>query len=213
MSSLLVQMPGREAGAASAVADRRAMTRERVGDVGVASMRAQPGCSLKPTLHGSGVVCTVRPSSRFRERDTTWVIPVISMRWHVELANVIFEYFEISDNRQRRHPAIGMHTPGRIQNHPPQPTRRTPESSELTPPNQGQTRASRKPGLVHIQQESPLCAPHDWSSSTVSSLMCFLYAWAYRQFSPMPCSIAGGIESRGTTRSLSTGHSVRSSGE
>ena len=33
---------------------------------------------------------------------------------------------------------------------PPQPTRRTPESSELTPPNPGQTRASTKPGVPQL---------------------------------------------------------------
>ena len=34
-------------------------------------------------------------------------------RWRtrIELANAIFEYLEIFHNRQRRHSAIGMHTP------------------------------------------------------------------------------------------------------
>jgi transposase InsO family protein len=34
-------------------------------------------------------------------------------RWRtrIELANAIFEYLEIFHNRQRRHSALGMHTP------------------------------------------------------------------------------------------------------
>lgn len=34
-------------------------------------------------------------------------------KWHtrVELANVIFDYLEIFHNRQRRHSALGYHTP------------------------------------------------------------------------------------------------------
>ncbi len=30
---------------------------------------------------------------------------------YVELADVIFEFLEIFQNRQRRHPVIGMHSP------------------------------------------------------------------------------------------------------
>ena len=38
-------------------------------------------------------------------------------RWktRVELANAIFEYLEIFHNRQRRHSAIGMHTPNKYE--------------------------------------------------------------------------------------------------
>jgi transposase InsO family protein len=38
-------------------------------------------------------------------------------RWHtrVELANAIFEYLEIFHNRQRRHSALGMLTPGEFE--------------------------------------------------------------------------------------------------
>jgi len=32
-------------------------------------------------------------------------------RTRVELANAMFEYLEIFHNRQRRHSALGMHTP------------------------------------------------------------------------------------------------------
>ena len=51
---------------AGAAADRRAMTRGRAGDGGVASMRAPLGCSSRPTFHESGAACTVRPSFRCR---------------------------------------------------------------------------------------------------------------------------------------------------
>ena len=40
----------------------------------------------------------------------------------VELANAMFEYLEIFHNRQRRHSALGMHTPIEyeiLQSHPP----------------------------------------------------------------------------------------------
>ena len=46
---------------AGAAAGLRAMTGERVGDGGVASMQAPRGCSLRLTHHGSGVVSMVRP--------------------------------------------------------------------------------------------------------------------------------------------------------
>ena len=39
-------------------------------------------------------------------------------RWttRIELANAIFEYLEIFHNRQRRHSALGMHTPTEYEN-------------------------------------------------------------------------------------------------
>jgi hypothetical protein len=48
-------------------------------------------------------------------------------RWktRIELANAIFEYLEIFHNRQRRHSAIGMHTPIEYETIHHQPTSRT----------------------------------------------------------------------------------------
>ena len=70
LSSRRVRTPGRGVGVAGVVAAHRAMTRGRAGDAGVASMRAPPKCLSRPTLHGSGVGCMVRPSPRCRGRDT-----------------------------------------------------------------------------------------------------------------------------------------------
>ena len=52
-------------------------------------------------------------------------------KWHtrVELANAMFEYLEIFHNRQRRHSALGMHTPieYEISTRPVNPRHETPE--------------------------------------------------------------------------------------
>lgn len=45
------------------------------------------------------------------------------LRTRIELANAIFDYLEVFHNRQRRHSALGMHTPMefRIATSNPQP--------------------------------------------------------------------------------------------
>ena len=58
-------------------------------------------------------------------------------KWHtrVELANAMFEYLEIFHNRQRRHSALGMHTPieYEISTRPVNPRHETPEKLDLPP--------------------------------------------------------------------------------
>jgi hypothetical protein len=49
----------------------RAMTKEQVDDAGVASMRAQPKCSSKPTRYGFSAVLMVRPLLKSPGQDTT----------------------------------------------------------------------------------------------------------------------------------------------
>ena len=72
-------------------------------------------------------------------------------RWRtrVELANAMFEYLEIFHNRQRRHIALGMHTPDRVRETPPRaPTRgMTPQrtDSEMSGEDQGVQQSGSTP--------------------------------------------------------------------
>ena len=80
----------------------------------------------------------------------------IHLRTRIELANAIFEYLEIFHNRHRATPPFTCSPQSNTKHLLPQPNSHTPDPSELTPQNGGNSRDPRPPVGVGNQQETDL---------------------------------------------------------